>query len=128
MLYSINRGNTGLPVGSQATIVHLVSTVHAGMNQGRAWAVSDGNAGAVHANFDCTFAAVEALNWTAIRAAQWSGIVHQKQAEFLVHNFFPWSGIVKIGCFNQQCADLVHQALQQSAHVPAIAIERNWYY
>lgn len=51
MLYSINRGNTGLPVGSQKDIVHLVSTVQLAMNVGRDWAISDGNAGSAYPNF-----------------------------------------------------------------------------
>ena len=59
MLYTINRGNTGLPAGCQRTIVHLVSTVAVGIGLNRAWAISDRNAGTAYASF---FADVKALN------------------------------------------------------------------
>jgi len=45
MLYTVNRGNTGRPPGCQTSIVHLVTTVRVAANQGRAFAISDGNAG-----------------------------------------------------------------------------------
>src|SRR5262249_9808875 len=51
MLFTINRGNTGRPTGCQRTILHLVSSVGFGVGLGRAWAVSDGNAGAFHTSF-----------------------------------------------------------------------------
>lgn len=43
MLLAINTGKTGRPIGSQRTIVHLVSTLAKGIETGRRWAVSSGN-------------------------------------------------------------------------------------
>jgi hypothetical protein len=73
MLYTINQGATGRPPGCQETIVHLVSNVDAAVGLRRAWAVSDGNAGAYHTDFDSNLNALDALDWPAIRSRSWAG-------------------------------------------------------
>ena len=107
MLYTTNQGATGRPVGCQQTILHLVSQVSVGISLGRAWAVSDGNAGAFHTWFGSTLDAIKMLDWAAIRATDWRGKTHQKSAEFLVAEFFPWTGIHAIGCHNSGVAKQV---------------------
>ena len=66
MLYTVNLGNTGRPAGCQQTILHLVSTLTAGISQNRPWAISDGNAGAFHAAFSTDLLALDGLDWAAI--------------------------------------------------------------
>jgi ssDNA thymidine ADP-ribosyltransferase, DarT len=73
MLFTTNKGATGQPAGCQRTILHLVSRVSVGISLGRAWAVSDGNAGAFHTWFDSTLDAIKTLDWEAIRATDWRG-------------------------------------------------------
>jgi hypothetical protein len=97
MLYAINQGATGRPLGCQKTIVHLVSNVGVAVGLGQEWAISDGNAGAFHTSFDADLRALEDLNWQAIRARSWQGRTHEKSAEFLVADFFPWNCIQQIG-------------------------------
>src|SRR6266567_3925479 len=63
MLFTINKGNTGRPAGCQSSIVHLVSSVGVGINLGRRWAVSDGNASAYHASFYGQLSAIPGLDW-----------------------------------------------------------------
>jgi hypothetical protein len=62
MLFAINKGNTGRPAGCQRTVVHLVSTMDAGIATGRAWAISSGNAGAFHTTFSHDLQALEDLD------------------------------------------------------------------
>ena len=128
MLYTINMGNTGRPRGCQSSIVHLVSTFEFGTSLGAAWAVSDGNAGAFHSIFYTGPNALVVLNWTAIRATSWSGLVHQKHAEFLVADAFPWHGIIKIGCHDSATVQKVKQVMQGQAHQPHVSVEPGWYY
>jgi hypothetical protein len=128
MLYTVNRGNTGRPHGCQRSIVHLVSTVGAALAQNRAWAISDGNAGARHASFFSNLAELEELDWAAIRARNWQGLTHQKSAEFLLADFFDWSGIHAIGCYNDEMAQTVGGMLMQHAHRPSVSTEPSWYY
>jgi hypothetical protein len=127
MLYTINKGNTGRPEGCQSDIVHLVSTVAHGMASSAGWALSDGNAGACHTSFYNDINELAELNWSAIDSTYWSGQQHQKSSEFLVADFFPWSSIVKIGCFDQAAVNKVVSILGRVT-VPRVCTERNWYY
>jgi len=128
MLYVINRGNTGLPSGCQRSIVHLVSTVAVGIGLNRSWAISDGNAGAAYASFSADVEALNELDWEAIRATDWRGRTGQKMAEFLVADFFPWTGFHAVGCHNSGLAKQVQDLLNSQQHRPAVAVEPGWYY
>lgn len=139
MLYTVNQGNTGYPRGCQSQIVHLVTTTDAALATASAWAFSDGNAGAFHANFYNDMNQMTELDWAAIRALDWRGRtkMHRKMAEFLVADRFPWSSIQEIGCMSsavaQQVRQMVHRARPET---PMARIETKpsgmrqdaWYY
>lgn len=128
MLYSINRGNTGKPVGCQRTIVHLVSTVGNALAKAKDWALSDGNAGAYHSLYFKDLAELGNLDWEAIRATNWQGRTHQKAAEFLVADFFPWSAVVSIGCMDSAVAAQVEDIVGKEGNIPIVSVKRDWYY
>jgi ssDNA thymidine ADP-ribosyltransferase, DarT len=128
MLYTINQGNTGRPQGCQATIIHLVSNVAAAISLGQVWAISDGNAGAYYTDFDSHLNALDGLDWPAIRARNWQGKTHEKSAEFLLADFFPWNCIQQIGCHNSQVAQQVKVLIQNHSHQPSVDVEPSWYY
>ncbi len=128
MLLTINSGNTGRPPGAQRTIVHLASTLATGINLDKPWAISDGNAGAYHTSFYSELAALSYLDWEAIRATQWKGRIHQKSAEFLVADFFPWEGVQSISCHNPEVVSQVQNLLDSQPHKPAVAVNPHWYY
>lgn len=128
MLFAINRGNTGRPAGCQRTILHLVSTVEAALTTAEDWAISDGNGGAYHSLFCKDLNELRNLDWKAIRATQWQGMTHQKMAEFLVADFFPWNAVQRIGCENRETALAVNEILDGTGHCPVVSVERSWYY
>jgi hypothetical protein len=128
MLYSINLGNTGRHPGCQNSIVHLVSRVSYVMGLGTTWAVSDGNAAAFHTTFESTLEALDVLDWKAIDATHWAENRHQKQAEFLVADFFPWSGFHEIACQNAETAEEVTALIAQQNHRPKVSVRKPWYY
>jgi hypothetical protein len=128
MLYTINRGNTGRPPGCQTEIVHLVSTVADGIALGREWAISDGNAGAGHAEFECELSALDALNWPVIRATSWARQTHEKMAEFLVADFYEWSTFREIACHNNQTRAKAAALLASADHKPNLTVKPAWYY
>jgi ssDNA thymidine ADP-ribosyltransferase, DarT len=128
MLFSINKGNTGRPAGCQRSIVHLVSKVGLALNGAADWAISDGNAGAYHSLFYKDLKELGGLDWQAIRATQWQGQTHQKMAEFLVADFFPWNAFEKIGCQNAETARQVTEILDGTGHRPVVSVEHPWYY
>ncbi len=130
MLYTVNRGNTGRPAGCQTSIVHLVTTVDAAVNQRRSFAISDGNAGAGYATFRNGLASLDDpthLRWADINTNQWQGKVHFKQAEFLVADRFDWSAIICVGCHNATAVAQVANLLPQHRR-PNVAAQPSWYY
>jgi ssDNA thymidine ADP-ribosyltransferase, DarT len=128
MLYTVNLGNTGRTPGCQRTIVHLVSTLAVGMGQNKAWAISDGNAGASHTTFSSNLTAHAELDWNAIRATYWPCKTHQKSAEFLIADFFDWRGFHTVGCHNDEVLQQVQVMLTTYEHRPSVHIEPSWYY
>lgn len=128
MLYTINIGKTGRTPGCQATIIHLVSNVGTAVGLGRGWAISDGNAGARYTSFDTNLSALDWLDWTAIRAGDWRGRTHEKSAEFLVEDFFPWSCVQQIGCHNSAVAQQVKALIHNHSHQPSVDVQPTWYY
>jgi hypothetical protein len=105
-----------------------VSTIGDGLATGKPWAISSGNAGAYHTTFAAEIEALDALDWAAIRATNWQGKQHQKMAEFLVRDFFPWMSIKEIGCFNSAIATKVSEMLNQQKHRLTVEVRSSWYY
>ncbi len=128
MLYLINQGRTGKPPGHQREVVHLVTRVSDALATGRQWVISDGNAGARGVTFSDQLTFLDALDWVAIEATSWSSVTRQKQAEFLVADYFPWNAIQHIGCYDQAAADRVNAILVGTAHLPNVTVNRTWYY
>lgn len=128
MLFTINQGNTGRPAGCQATIIHLVSNVDIAAGLGQSWAISDGNAGARYTGFESNLDALDRLDWPAIRSRSWQGKTHEKSAEFLVADFFPWHCIQRIGCHNSTVARQVGGLIQNHGYQPSVDVEPTWYY
>lgn len=128
MLYVMNRGGTGLALGGQASVVHLVSTVQKAIDLGRPWAISDCNAGSDYAQFYNDTAKLETLNWEAIEAKYWQNVTTAKQAEFLVADHFPWEAILGIACHNAKIQAQVEELLAPLTHKPKVITKPNWYY
>ena len=55
-------------------------------------------------------------------------LVDHQQAEFLVADFFPWSGFHEIGCQNPETAEQVTALIAQQNHRPKVSVKTAWYY
>jgi len=128
MLYTVNEGATGKPPGCQRSIVHLVTNVGFASRLGVPFAISDGNAGAFHTSFRSDVDALDRLDWAAISETYWQAVVHQKAAEFLVADSFPWTGIFEIGCHDEDIVEAVRTILASAEHRPQVTVQRSWYY
>ena len=134
MLYVIDRRHTELSYhGGQRKIVHLVSTIEGAVQAAgdRPWAYSDGNAGAFYTKFYADLARIsEIINWSAVRAHDWRdpAVKEKKQAEFLVHDHFPWTALHEIGVLERSIAEQVEQLLESAVHTPSVRVHSDWYY
>lgn len=136
MLYLIHMANhSELSYrGGQEPIIHmeadLQGVVEWANRHGRKWAFSLSNAGASYTQFRSDLADLREINWPAVEARDFRSpdIKEGKQAEFLMHESFPWSLVSRIGVYSQAIAVQVSNALRDAEHRPAVEIRREWYY
>lgn len=136
MLYILHKGNHQDVSyrGGQAPIVHLEADLHAvvaAMNQARRrWAFTLSNAAAVYTEFRGDVQQLGDIDWTAVASNDFRDerVKHAKQAEFLVHDSFPWTLVRSIGVINMQVEAQVRQVIASAAHKPIVAIRTGWYY
>ena len=118
----------------QRPIVHLEADLHevvawADAN-GRRWAFSLSNAGAYYTQFHSRADQLDEVNWPAVAATDFRGaeVKEGKQAEFLVHQQFPWRLVERIGVLAPGVAQQVADALRGAAHRPVVEIRGDWYF
>jgi hypothetical protein len=98
MLYLLYMGNHPdiAYKGGQEPIVHLEGDLETVVNwatrKGRKWAFSLSNAGARYTQFRNDLADLDELDWSAIMNNDFRSpdVKESKQAEFLLHESFPW--------------------------------------
>ncbi len=136
MLYLLHRGNH--PElnyqGGQAPILHLAADMYEVVDwaneDGRRWAFSLSNAGAVYTEFRNRLDQLDQVNWTAVAATDFRQpqIKEGKQAEFLVCDFLPWRLIRRIGVYSRSVNEQVATILGAGTGRPLVEIRREWYY
>lgn len=127
--------------GGQGPIVHLEADLGAvvtwAKQQQRRWAFSLSNAGASYAQFKSSLSELHHVDWDAVASNNFSAgsytpsgnqVKEGKQAEFLLHNDFPWSLVQRIGVASQSIALQAHAAIANAAHKPQISIQSSWYF
>jgi hypothetical protein len=136
MLYILHQGNHPDLIyrEGQQPIVHLQADLHATVKwaEQRAvrWAFSTTNAGTRYTSFYASLDRLCEVNWLAVAATDFRSaeIKDGKQAEFLVHDWFPWELVEQVGVFNQHIGGEVLTALAAARHAPIVSVERGWYY
>jgi hypothetical protein len=129
MLYVVNKGHKDYGRG-QDEIVHLVSTVQTAIATGRPWAFTDRHADLRHAAYYDDLADLGEVAWSSMPLTWWNepDTMEQRQAEFLVHDWFRWDAVLKISVINDTMAGSVRSLLGPSTQTPAVQVRRDWYY
>ncbi len=136
MLYILHKGNhPEVTYGEgQGPIVHLQADLRQVVDLAERrkvrWAFTTCNAGARYATFFNSIDRLGEIDWAAVEATDFrsANIKEGKQAEFLVHESFPWSLVEKIGVANQMVLQQVQAVLAESEHRPPAAVEHGWYF
>jgi hypothetical protein len=136
MLYLLHMGNHPdiTHKGGQGPIVHLeadLETVVEWANRkGRKWAFSLSNAGARYTQFRNDLADLDELDWPAIMNNDFRSpdVKESKQAEFLLHESFPWKLVERIGVHSNATAQRVAGAMSPTRNLPVIEIKKEWYF
>ncbi len=136
MLYVIHCANhpeLGYREG-QGPIVHLVADIDEVLawaeRSERKWALSLSNAGARYTEFRSSRDALAELDWSAIAATDFreANVKEAKQAEFLVHESFPFSLVERIGVGSTAIQVRAASAFSASSHQPPIDVRPDWYF
>jgi hypothetical protein len=120
--------------GGQGPIVHLEADLYevvawADAN-GRRWAFTLSNAGALYTQSRARLDQLDQVNWPAVAATDFraADIKEGKQAEFLLHHDFPWELIRRIGVYSAAIAQQATDAMNGAVHRPVVEIRKGWYF
>ena len=120
--------------GGQGPIVHLEADLHEVVawadGEARRWAFTLSNAGAYYTQYRSSLDQLDEVDWDAVAARDWRSaeVKEAKQAEFLVHGYFPWTLVSKIGARSMDISSQVNLALGSAQHHPMVEIRPDWYY
>jgi hypothetical protein len=130
MLYVVSRGLVGGYVGGERQIVHLISTVGDASRCGQRWAFTDRHAELGYAIYFDKLANLSEVNWPVMPLADWRGseTKETRQAEFLVHDCFPWACVRAIAVHNTAVEAAVTRILSPASDRPKIIVRPNFYY
>jgi hypothetical protein len=129
-LYVVAQGHDEY-TGGQDPIVHLVSAVGTAIATGRPWAFTDRHADLGHATYYADLGQMGEVDWSVMDRTQWGGdsdVKERRQAEFLVHEWLPWSAIRGISTRTQETADRVRAILGGHEGSPVVNVKPGWYY
>jgi hypothetical protein len=133
LLYAIERRNADYK-GGQQPIIHLVSSAEAvsGWKPAIDWMFTEGHAGVAFSRFFDRLDDLDRVDWGVMRGRYWADTdddpdrVRRRQAEFLVHKFFPWTLVSEIGVCNTAIAEKVQGIL--NGNKPPVTVRQGWYY
>jgi hypothetical protein len=128
MLSAIFYKNVAEYAGDQLSIVHLISTVGDAIRCGQPWAFTDRHAELGYARYYDDLARLNQVQWTVMPLRYWRDQKETRQAEFLVHDKFPWPCVREIGVHNSATAEAVTSHLRLLTHQPRILVKPDWYY
>ncbi len=134
MLYAIHGGFVEGYQGGQAGVIHLVSSVERVRDAGLRFVFTDGHADMEISGFFENLGDLGKIDWSIMSETYWHDTdedgdrKRRRQAEFLVHQFFPLTLMTEIGVINQAMGRRVEQALGSAGHLPAVTVRRDWYY
>jgi hypothetical protein len=143
MLYVNYRGGVASNKDGQRPIVHLVADAEAVAARPLPFIFTDGHAVVRYSKWFSDLAHLDQLDWEVLRSRQWTDTEtdgdrkRRRQAELLVHNFFPWDLIKGIGVIDDTVAGSVEACLEQAnpTHRPPVRVVKpstdwpeGWYY
>jgi hypothetical protein len=134
MLYTINRGNVAGYVEGQRPVIHLISSVQRVQDVGLPFVFTDGHGIVDFTEYfdDLTF--LDRIDWPLMSSRFWNDIqsdsdrCRRRQAEFLVHEFFPFELVTEIGVINKSIKENVEETLLGTLYRPEVNIHPEWYY
>jgi hypothetical protein len=134
MLYANHKGNVATNPDGQQAIIYLVSTLEAVVAAGLPFVFTDGHAIMFNSNFYADLGHLDKVDWPLMQSKYWHAIdtdpdrPRRRQAEFLVHQSFPWNLVEEIAVYDEGRHAEVRTCLQAAVHQPNVRLRRAWYF
>ena len=134
MLYTINNNNVPGYDEGQGPIVHIVSSAQAIESNCNGWVFTDGHAIMDLTDFYSDLDDLDKIDWAVMEAKYWRGTLadgdrkRRRQAEFLIHNVFPWNLVHEIGVMTEAIGAWVNSVCANRDVPTVVNVRRNWYY
>lgn len=132
MLFAISRGSVEGYTAGQQPVIYLCSSTEAVDAAKLRWVFTEGHADMGYTDFFDDFKNLGKIDWKLMTAKYWNAIPEdpdrsrRRQAEFLVHQFFPWNLVKNIVVYDAANAKVVGDILK--GQPPTVEIKRGWYY
>ncbi len=120
--------------GGQNQVIYLVSDVQLISNKGLDFVFTDGHARMKISKFFDDLASLPAVDWNIMKNNYWYDTdddgdrKRRRQAEFLVHNFFPLALVKEIYVINSVVEAQVQADLSSQGCSINTFIRKEWYY
>lgn len=129
MLFIANQGGTGRPRGCQDTIIHLATHVSRLVALPRDWAFTTTNAAAGYTQeFFRDLSELPRIEWDVMNRVFWMECSDERNAEFLVREFVPFSVFERITVRTGATKAAVEQALRAGGLALPVDVRADWYY
>ncbi|HTX85195.1 MAG TPA: DUF4433 domain-containing protein [Streptosporangiaceae bacterium] len=134
MLLTYIDGNVTGQQEYQDEIIYLVSNAEYISERGLRFVFTDGHPITEPKAFYNDLADIGEVDFSIMSGRLWYNTnddpdrKRRRQAEFLVHESFPWDCIRGIGVLTNATQELVEHAMDQGSHKPPCVIRPGWYY
>ncbi|RUS93012.1 hypothetical protein DSM106972_097600 [Dulcicalothrix desertica PCC 7102] len=134
MLYTINKGNVEGYTEGQTPVIYIITEAEIIAANNLVFAFTDGHAVMDYSEFYDDLQFLNMIDWDIMRERYWNNTPsdgdrrRRRQAEFLVHQFCPWSLIAQIGVINNTVKSQVEQILQNFNCSTPVKVYPSWYY
>ncbi|WP_184575798.1 type II toxin-antitoxin system toxin DNA ADP-ribosyl transferase DarT [Streptomyces zagrosensis] len=136
MLYVIHKGGFPTYREGQEPVIYLVSSLTAVRQAGLSAVFSEGNAGAVFVDFhaDDPELCEKLIDWPLMGEKWWHDIpedpnrASRRQAEYLVHEWYPLRLVASIATHNARRASEVRGILAEHGISIPVMVYPQWYY
>lgn len=137
MIWKANHENLAYR-GGQEPIITLEADLHEAVTHastaGQRWAFTLSNGAGAYVSFRNRLDQLDQIRWDYVAERWWGArgvspdVRESKQAEFLMHDQFPWSLVRRIGVRTRQVQEEVAKRLEAAAHKPGVQVRLDWYY
>jgi hypothetical protein len=128
MLYAISRGGVEGYTEGQQPVIYLRSTAEMVDEAGLRWVFTEGHADMGYTDFFDDFRDLIKIDWPLMEERYWHDTdddpdrKRRRQAEFLVHQFFPWELVSYVGVYDHSIAEVIGETIKGGS--PEVGVER----